>query len=76
MVDGTLGVDARQVDGVVRVTVSDQGRWRAPLDRGGGRGLTIVRAVVDTLSIDSDEEGTRAQIERVLTSPRVAAEVR
>jgi CheY-like chemotaxis protein/anti-sigma regulatory factor (Ser/Thr protein kinase) len=75
MVDGTLVVDARQVDGVVRVTIADQGRWRAPLDRGGGRGLTIVRAVVDTLSIDSDEHGTRAHIERALTSPRVAAEV-
>jgi CheY-like chemotaxis protein/anti-sigma regulatory factor (Ser/Thr protein kinase) len=70
---GTLSVHARTVDGVVHVTVGDEGRWRPPFDRGGGRGLTIVRAVVDDLSIDSDDSGTRAHIERALVSPEVHA---
>jgi serine phosphatase RsbU (regulator of sigma subunit)/DNA-binding response OmpR family regulator/anti-sigma regulatory factor (Ser/Thr protein kinase) len=71
MVIGTLEIQSRLVDGAVHVTVADQGRWRPPLDRGGGRGLTIVRAVVDTLTIESDDEGTRAHIVRALTSPSI-----
>jgi anti-sigma regulatory factor (Ser/Thr protein kinase) len=74
MIVRMLTVDARLVDGEVHVTVGDQGRWRAPLDRGGGRGLAIARAAVQSLSIDSDEEGTRATIVRMLTSPRMEAE--
>ena len=70
MVAGTFTVDAEQVDGVVDVTVSDHGRWRPPLDRGGGRGLKIVRAVVDTLLIDSDDRGTRAHIRHALRRGR------
>jgi CheY-like chemotaxis protein/anti-sigma regulatory factor (Ser/Thr protein kinase) len=74
MLNGTLTVEAQRVDGVVQVTVGDHGRWRPPLDRGGGRGLTIVRAVVDSLTIDSDDHGTRAHIERALASPQISAE--
>ncbi|HEY4611217.1 MAG TPA: ATP-binding protein, partial [Ilumatobacteraceae bacterium] len=73
MAVGTLSVDARMVEGVVHVVVGDEGRWRPPADRGGGRGLTIVRAVADTLSIESDDHGTRAHIERALMSPRTEA---
>jgi len=74
VVEGTLTVEARRDGDVLRVTVSDQGRWRPPLDRGGGRGLPIVRAVVDSLSIDSDDHGTRAHLARALASPLVEAE--
>jgi len=73
MVIGTFSVDARMVDGVIHVVVGDQGHWRPPYDRGGGRGLTIVRAMVDSLSIDTDDHGTRAHIERALTSQRIEA---
>jgi len=66
MATGTVTIDAELADGVVRVTVSDQGRWRPPLDRGGGRGLKIVHALVDSLVIDSGDEGTRAHIVRTL----------
>jgi PAS domain S-box-containing protein len=71
MVIGTVAVESRLIDGAVHVTVADQGRWRPTLDRGGGRGLTIVRAVVDTLTIESGDDGTRAHIVRSLTSPAI-----
>ena len=67
MVIGTVTIEAEHADGVVRVTVADQGRWRPPVDRGGGRGLKIVHALVDSLVIDSGDDGTRAQIVRTLT---------
>jgi serine phosphatase RsbU (regulator of sigma subunit)/CheY-like chemotaxis protein/anti-sigma regulatory factor (Ser/Thr protein kinase) len=74
MVSCTVTVESRIVDGVVHVTVADDGRWRPPLDRGGGRGLTIVRAVVDTFTIESDDDGTRAHLSRALSAPGTGAQ--
>ncbi len=42
----------------VRVTVSDAGRWRESRPYGGGRGLAIMRSLVDDVSIERDERGT------------------
>ena len=42
----------------VIVTVRDIGRWRTARPQGGGRGLEIMRALVDSVEIDSDERGT------------------
>ncbi|HEX5852563.1 MAG TPA: SpoIIE family protein phosphatase [Solirubrobacteraceae bacterium] len=42
----------------VTVTVRDLGRWRTARPQGGGRGLEIMRALVDSVKIDSDEGGT------------------
>jgi anti-sigma regulatory factor (Ser/Thr protein kinase) len=59
-----------QVDAgrVVRIDVVDHGVWRPGRERGGGRGLSIVRATVDELVIESTESGTRATIFRRLGS--------
>ena len=65
-IGGMLTVDSRMIDGAVHVTVADEGRWRTPVDRGGGRGLKIVRAVVDSLTIDSTDQGTRVSFVRTL----------
>jgi serine phosphatase RsbU (regulator of sigma subunit)/anti-sigma regulatory factor (Ser/Thr protein kinase) len=45
-------------DREVTVTVRDLGRWRTDRPRGGGRGLEIMRALLDNVKIDSDERGT------------------
>jgi anti-sigma regulatory factor (Ser/Thr protein kinase)/putative methionine-R-sulfoxide reductase with GAF domain len=41
-----------------KVTIRDGGRWRTTRPHGGGRGLEIMRSLVDSVSIDSDEHGT------------------
>jgi serine phosphatase RsbU (regulator of sigma subunit)/anti-sigma regulatory factor (Ser/Thr protein kinase) len=42
----------------VTVTVRDVGRWHTASPQGGGRGLEIMRALLDSVKIDSDREGT------------------
>ncbi len=42
----------------VIVTVRDIGRWRTTRPQGGGRGLEIMRALLDSVEIDSDKRGT------------------
>ncbi|HEY2204739.1 MAG TPA: ATP-binding protein [Pseudonocardia sp.] len=63
----------RDADGRCRVVllVTDQGRWRpAPLDRGyRGRGITLMRALTESLDITSTGQGTQL----LLTSYPVAA---
>ena len=48
------------VDGVLTVTVRDEGSWRPPdRDPGDrGRGLLIMRQLVDTVVLDEAEQGT------------------
>ncbi len=41
----------------VRVTVSDAGRWRESRPSGGGRGLAIMRSLVDDVSVERGERG-------------------
>ena len=42
----------------VTVIIRDIGRWRTDRPLGGGRGLKIMRALVDSVKIDSDKRGT------------------
>ena len=44
-------------DGEVRLVVRDDGRWRAPRGEHRGRGLTLMRALMDDVRVDSPEEG-------------------
>jgi serine phosphatase RsbU (regulator of sigma subunit)/anti-sigma regulatory factor (Ser/Thr protein kinase) len=42
----------------VTVTVRDLGRWRTGRRQGGGRGLGIMRSLLDNVTIDTDDAGT------------------
>jgi serine phosphatase RsbU (regulator of sigma subunit)/anti-sigma regulatory factor (Ser/Thr protein kinase) len=42
----------------VRIIVRDIGRWRTTSPSSGGRGLQIMRALLDDLDVDSDHNGT------------------
>jgi serine phosphatase RsbU (regulator of sigma subunit)/anti-sigma regulatory factor (Ser/Thr protein kinase) len=58
---GPMSVSAAvDVDGVLTVTVRDEGTWRPPdRDPGDrGRGLLIMRQLVDTVTLDERERGT------------------
>jgi serine phosphatase RsbU (regulator of sigma subunit)/anti-sigma regulatory factor (Ser/Thr protein kinase) len=51
----------------VTVTVRDLGCWRTTRSRGGGRGLGIMRSLVDSVEIDSDAAGTVVTIAKRLS---------
>jgi serine phosphatase RsbU (regulator of sigma subunit)/anti-sigma regulatory factor (Ser/Thr protein kinase)/anti-anti-sigma regulatory factor len=58
---GPMSVSAHvDVDGVLTVTVRDEGTWRPPdRDPGDrGRGLLIMRQLVDTVTLDEQPRGT------------------
>jgi serine phosphatase RsbU (regulator of sigma subunit)/anti-sigma regulatory factor (Ser/Thr protein kinase) len=52
----------------VRITVMDSGRWRTARGQGGGRGLEIMRALVDNVTVDSDGDGTVVTIAKRLSN--------
>ncbi len=56
--EATFRVLCVHEDGEVRITVSDDGRWRAARPYGRGRGLAIMRALVDEARIEREARGT------------------
>ena len=56
----------------VTVTVSDSGRWRTARPHGGGRGLEIMRSLVDNVDVDSGEDGTIVTITKRLSRPAMS----
>jgi len=50
----------------VRVTVRDEGRWRESKPYGRGRGLAIMRALMDSVEITSTTDGTTVTVTKRL----------
>ncbi|HEY2652366.1 MAG TPA: SpoIIE family protein phosphatase [Solirubrobacteraceae bacterium] len=48
------------------ITVRDTGQWRPPRGDSRGRGLTIIEAAMDQVSVDSTESGTEIVMRRRL----------
>ncbi len=59
---GTIDVEAVRDNGTLTVTIADQGHWRestpATQSRTRGRGIPLMRALADDLTIDSSALGT------------------
>jgi anti-anti-sigma factor len=72
---GPMSVSARvDVDGVLTVTVRDEGTWRPPNRDPGdrGRGLLIMRQLVDGVVLEEEEKGTTVTLSlRLRRSPEV-----
>jgi anti-sigma regulatory factor (Ser/Thr protein kinase)/putative methionine-R-sulfoxide reductase with GAF domain len=51
-------------DGQLTFVVTDVGRWRAPRGQDRGRGLTIIRAAMDEVEVNSSETGTEIVMHR------------
>jgi anti-anti-sigma factor len=72
---GPMSVSARvDVDGVLTVTVRDEGTWRPPSRDPGdrGRGLLIMRQLVDGVVLEEEEKGTTVTLSlRLRRSPEV-----
>jgi anti-sigma regulatory factor (Ser/Thr protein kinase)/putative methionine-R-sulfoxide reductase with GAF domain len=60
-------VDARLIDGAVEITVRDAGRWRSPRGVNRGRGLQIIEAAMDEVSVDASPAGTAIVMRRRLS---------
>ncbi len=50
--------------GDVAITVQDTGTWRTPGGRAAGRGLMIMRELMDSVEIDSGEHGTTVHLRK------------
>jgi anti-sigma regulatory factor (Ser/Thr protein kinase) len=66
--EATFSVRCERDGPDVTVTVVDDGRWRTVRPRGGGRGLEIMRGLMDTVDVDSSEQGTRVTMTKRLAS--------
>jgi serine phosphatase RsbU (regulator of sigma subunit)/anti-sigma regulatory factor (Ser/Thr protein kinase) len=58
--------EAHAVAGEVTIRVQDFGSWREESDPHRGRGLGVMRAAMDDVEIDSENEGTRVTLRRRL----------
>jgi len=59
---GTMEVSAHLVDGLVEVTIRDNGQWRPEADRGGGWGLQLIRGLMDSVEVGRDTDGTEIKM--------------
>jgi GAF domain-containing protein/anti-sigma regulatory factor (Ser/Thr protein kinase) len=61
---------AAEMDGEDAVfTVSDRGRWRGSRGSNRGRGLTLMRELMDDVRVDSGDEGTVVTLRRRMGAP-------
>jgi serine phosphatase RsbU (regulator of sigma subunit)/anti-sigma regulatory factor (Ser/Thr protein kinase) len=67
--EATFSVRCEREGRDVTVTVTDDGRWRTVRPRGGGRGLEIMRGLMDSVEIDSTERGTVVTMTKRLAPP-------
>ncbi len=66
--DGMVRLHAYVYDRSLVVEVSDGGRWRLDGDPERGRGLGIMRALVDRVSIENTRSGTNVRLELALNA--------
>ena len=62
----TYDVEASVDDGVVSFVVRDRGRWRAPRGTHRGRGITMMRALMESVDVTHDDDGTVVVLRRTL----------
>jgi serine phosphatase RsbU (regulator of sigma subunit)/anti-sigma regulatory factor (Ser/Thr protein kinase) len=66
---GLIRLTVEQTAGLLEIVVQDFGRWRArpAVDGARGRGIAIMRSVMQRAEIDSDEHGTTVSMAQSLT---------
>lgn len=72
---GTMLLEVDTVGGEVRVRVADSGSWKTPAANPGnnGRGLLLIRAISDSVEVDSTPAGTTLEITFQLPAECVSA---
>ena len=64
--DATVDVDARLTDGDLQIQIQDWGQWRAPRGMHRGRGLGLMRGLMDEVAVTPGEAGTLVTMRRRL----------
>ena len=62
----SFSIEATFDRGLVRVTVRDDGQWRPPRGTNRGRGLPLMRALMEEVAVQPSEAGTEVVLERTL----------
>jgi anti-sigma regulatory factor (Ser/Thr protein kinase) len=65
-------VDAEQRAAHISVTVRDEGRWRPPRGSHRGRGLVLMRSLMETVDVEHGDAGTVVVLGRTLGSADAA----
>jgi GAF domain-containing protein/anti-sigma regulatory factor (Ser/Thr protein kinase) len=68
----TFEVEAVHDCGVITVAVRDRGRWRAPRGTHRGRGLSMMRALMESVDVQQGEHGTTVVMRRRLRGQAAA----
>jgi anti-anti-sigma factor len=71
--DASFDVEADLADGTVTIVVRDTGRWRPPRGGDKGRGLAMMRALVDQVDVTKSPHGTEVRLRRHLGTARLGS---
>jgi PAS domain S-box-containing protein len=66
--DARFELSGRIAGGEIELSVRDEGRWRLPREGDQGRGLSLMRALMDTVEVAPSPEGTTVRLRRRLDS--------
>ena len=69
-VPAEIELDADHADGRVTLTVSDHGRWRPARGETRGRGLPMMRKLMDTVDVRDTADGTDVVLAKRLGTAR------
>lgn len=64
--EAQVNIEARLVDGEVDVTVQDSGQWREPRGEHRGRGIILMRGLMDDVQVARTVQGTTVRMRRRL----------
>jgi anti-sigma regulatory factor (Ser/Thr protein kinase) len=64
--DSSFELRAEREGPAVEITVRDTGRWRPPGEEGPGRGLAVMRELMEDVEIEPSESGTTVKLRRRL----------
>ena len=67
-VAGDFEVSGRIAAGRIELVIRDRGHWRQPREGDQGRGLSLMRALMDTVELTPSPEGTTVRLRRRLDS--------
>ena len=65
-------VDASHRDARICLTVRDRGRWREPRGTHRGRGIMLMRSLMERVDVDHGKDGTVVVLERTLAAADAA----
>src|SRR5206468_4161290 len=64
--DAQVEIEANLVDGEVDITIHDRGKWREPRGEHRGRGLALMRGLMDDVQVARTDQGTTVRMRRRL----------